>query len=113
MDTFSVLCEKVIKDCGATDEQKEFVEKRAMGAKKIQHSAEAKGGPALLTAMHFKAKEIPYRESIKHLGDQPFIKQKAKDCLRKLSNWDKMSQREFQTVMGQLEVYGEIFIKMK
>ena len=39
-----------------------FLEKRAAGAHKIADSAKAKGGFSTLTAIHFKAKEVPYKE---------------------------------------------------
>jgi hypothetical protein len=113
-NVFVELYEKVLKDNGVTPEQKEFVEKRAAGAHKIHVAAAAKGpGPAQLTAMHFKAKEAPYRECIKNLGSQVFLEAKADECFRKLKNWKRLSQKEFQEMMGKLEVYGEIFIKMR
>lgn len=90
-----------------------FVTKRAQGAKKIQKMSEDKGGFALLTAIHFKAKEVPYKHCEKHIKDQDskFIKEKADECFEKLRAWEKMSQREFQHVMGQLEAYGEFYIR--
>jgi hypothetical protein len=93
----------------------EFIDKRSAGAKKIQKAAEEKGGPAKLTSIHFKAKEIPYKNCLRHLTedeeDDGFIKEKADECFSKLKQWSEMSQREFQAVMGQLEAYGEIYIK--
>lgn len=90
-----------------------FLKKRAAGAAKIQKSAEKKGGFSLLTSVHFKAKEIPYKNALKHAEDEDskFIKQKADECFEKLKHWHKMSQREFQAVMGQLEAYGEVYIR--
>ena len=67
----------------------------------------------MLTSIHFKAKEIPYAQSIKHVKDPKFIESKAAECVRKLLGWKRMNQREFQTVMGQLEVYGEALISLK
>jgi hypothetical protein len=92
-----------------------FVKKRSAGAKKIETSAFDKGGYAALTGIHFKAKEIPYRHCAKHVddSDSSFIKGKADECFDKLKNWDKMSQRDFQHVMGQLEAYGEFYIRSK
>lgn len=112
-DVFTELVEKVVKE-NATPEQREFVEKRAAGAKKIQVAAAAKGpGPAQLTAIHFKAKEVPYREALKNLGNQTFLRHKAEECLKKLRNWNGLSQKEFQEVVGKLEVFGELWIHMK
>ena len=92
---------------------KEFVTKRSAGAKKIAKSAKDKGGYSLLTAEHFEAKEIPYKQSLDHAKDKDssFIKKKADECFHKLKKWDKMSQKEFQWVMGQLEAYGEVYIR--
>jgi hypothetical protein len=90
-----------------------FINKRAGGAKKIQNAAASKGGVATLTAIHFKAKEVPYKNCQKHCedGNIEYIKEKADECFDKLKSWDKMSQREFQHVMGQLEAYGEVYIR--
>lgn len=90
-----------------------FITKRSQGAKKIEKSAEAKGGYATLTAIHFKAKEVPYNHCSKHSkdDDSAFVKEKADECFHKLKSWDKMSQKEFQHVMGQLEAYGEVYIR--
>ncbi len=92
-----------------------FVDKRSAGAKKIEKMATDKGGFSLLTAVHFKAKEVPYKVCAKHAGDSDssFIKAKADECFEKLKKWDEMSQREFQHVMGQLEAFGEFFIRSK
>jgi hypothetical protein len=95
------------------DDLEEFVTKRAAGAKKISNQAKNKGGYSLLTAVHFDAKKTPYTQASKHVNDKDsvFIKKKADACFEKLKNWDKMSQREFQWVMGQLEAYGEVYIR--
>ncbi len=92
-----------------------FVKKRSIGAKKIEKTAFDKGGYSTLTGIHFKAKEIPYKHCAKHVDDEDstFIKNKADECFEKLKNWDKMSQRDFQHVMGQLEAYGEFYIRSK
>jgi hypothetical protein len=95
------------------DDLEVFIKKRSQGAQKIQQSADAKGGFSTLTAIHFKAKEIPYKQSAKHVNDKDssFFKKKADECFSKLKNWKNMSQKEFQHVMGQLEAYGEIYIR--
>lgn len=102
-----------IADKENPDDLKEFVKKRSAGAKKIARSAKDKGGYSLLTAEHFEAKETPYKQSLAHAKDKDssFIKRKADDCFDKLKKWDKMSQKEFQWVMGQLEAYGEVYIR--
>lgn len=92
-----------------------FVEKRSAGAKKIQKMTAEKGGFSTLTAIHFKAKEVPYKVCAKHADDpdSSFVKAKADECFEKLKNWDKMSQKDFQHIMGQLEAYGEFYIRSK
>lgn len=90
---------------------KEFIKKRLAGAKKIQASAEKKGGYSTLTAIHFKAKFKPYMACEKNVNKAEFAKDKANECFDRLKNWDQMSQREFQAVMGELEAYGEVYIR--
>jgi hypothetical protein len=108
---FDLLIEKTLSNLDAKNQ--EFFSVRAKGAKKIEASARAKGGPSLLTAQHFKAKEIPYRECIKNVENPKFIEAKADQCFSKLRSWKSMTQAEFQRVMGELEAYGECFIKLK
>lgn len=89
----------------------DFITTRKAGAAKIAKSSSKKGGYAILTAIHFEAKEIPYKECLAHLDDIEFIEKRADKCMDKLKNWKSMSQREFQHVMGQLEAYGEVYIR--
>lgn len=98
------------------DKFQEFLETRKKGAAKIAKSAQEKGGPSLLTAQHFKAKEVPYKKAIEHVSDETrekYYSQEAEKCLKKLNSWKTMTQKEFQTVMGELEVWGEVYIKSK
>jgi hypothetical protein len=121
MESFNVLVEQILveqknllkgnkKD---PEDLSTFVEKRSAGAKKIEKAAFDKGGYSTLTGIHFKAKEIPYKHCAKHANDKDssFIKEKADECFNKLKNWHSMSQKEFQHVMGQLEAYGEFYIR--
>jgi hypothetical protein len=112
MNKFDMLYESLLKG-GNLKELAEFIEKRLQGALKIKQAAEAKGGAAMLTAIHFKAKEIPYEHSIEATKNKDFnlIEKKANECLDKLKSWNKMTQNEFQDIMGQLEAYGEVFIR--
>jgi len=114
--TFALLVESYLKGLkGNLNDLKLFIEKRSTGAKKIAESAQKKGKYSLLTAIHFKAKEIPYNFCKKHYSDEDnkHIEEKADVCFNKLKDWKKMSQREFQAVMGELEAYGEVFIRSK
>jgi rubrerythrin len=113
MEKFNLYIEKVennLKD----KEFQEFLSKRKAGATKIEKQTRAKGGYSTLTAIHYAAKQKPYAESLKHVDNKnkaAFFKKKAKDVYDKLNNLDTLSQREFQALMGQLEVWGEVYIK--
>ena len=89
-----------------------FIEKRKAGAAKIAKQATLKGGFSSLTAAHFRAKAKPYDICAKHLGDKRAVKEHINALLKKLKSWDEMSQMEFQKVMGELEVYGEVAIQI-
>lgn len=110
-----LLLEKSTK--GEPEKLTEFLETRKAGAEKIAKSAQEKGGPSLLTAVHFKAKRVPYTQAIKHSkareGKEPLegCKERADELIKMLKSWHKMSQNEFQKVMGELEAYGESYIK--
>jgi hypothetical protein len=97
-----------------SDEFGVFVQKRRAGAEKIANSAEDKGSYAILTAYHFSAKEVPYMDALK-LKDtdhkSKYFKMKAKEAFEKLKNLDKLTQKEFQTLTGVFEVYGEVYIQ--
>lgn len=98
------------------DKFEEFLETRKAGAEKIKKAAEEKGGPSLLTAQHFRAKEVPYKKAISHSDDkdrETYYSEEAEKCLTKLKSWKSMTQKEFQTIMGELEVCGEVFLKSK
>lgn len=94
-----------------------FAEKRHAGAEKITNSAEEKGGPALLTRDHFAVK-LPYYKKAK-LGkfETDEMKKEYQELCKKLhSNMnrvEKFDQKEFQELLGKLEVIGEILIKMQ
>ena len=113
---FQYLVESFLKGVkNDLDDLKLFIEKRSQGAKKIAESAEKKGKYSTLTAIHFKAKEVPYEQAMKHFDDKndKFIEDKADKCFDKLKDWKNMSQHQFQKVMGELEAYGEVFIRLK
>ena len=114
-----ILEKRVQPDPNKPEAFQEFVEKRAAGAHKIADSAKTKGGFSTLTAIHFKAKEAPYKEVLatekKFEGDcdsaNAHYKKKAEEVYAKLKDLDKLSQKEFQALMGELEVWGEVYIR--
>jgi len=110
---FSILEKKEEKQ--TTEEAFEtFLTKRLAGAEKIHAMTQKKGGFSLLTAIHYKAKLRPYAESEKWAekeGKEDHYKAKAKEAYEKLKNLDSLSQKEFQSLMGELEVWGEVYIR--
>jgi len=103
----------------SADEFNEFLTKRAAGAVKIAKSSKIKGGFSTLTAIHYNAKAKPYTESkkleIKYKDDHDKVnkiyKQKAEEVYVRLKDLDSLSQKEFQSLMGELEVWGEVYIR--
>jgi hypothetical protein len=96
-----------------------FIAKRAAGANKIANSSKKKGGYSTLTAIHFAAKAKPYKEASK-MENSPnkncdkcnaYYKKKIKETYDKLKDIDRLSQKEFQALMGELEVWGEVYIR--
>ena len=94
----------------------EFAETRMKGAEKIANNAKEKGGPSMLTYHHFKVK-LPYYEKA---ANGKFDIEKAEVEFEKLMkelckvNKDvKITQTEFQRLVGKIEVLGELLIKNK
>ena len=115
MNNFNVYVEQIEEDL-KDKEFKLFLSKRKAGASKLAIQTKNKGGYSKLTAIHYEAKAKPYAESLKHADDknrESFFKMKAKEVYSKLSNLDSLSQRDFQSLMGQLEVWGEVYIRSK
>ena len=100
---FDLVLEKIKKEMGVEEKFDEFLNKRKAGAEKLAASAKAKGGYSILTAIHFAAKEKPYNDCLKWEDKEGKEKQ--------LSDLDSLTQREFQDLMGKLEVYGEVYIR--
>ena len=97
-------------------EPEEFINKRKKGAGDIRKKAEAKGGAALLTAVHFAAKEKPYSYALSVCEKEDvlkLIKAKADSIMKDLKDWTNLSQQKFQHLMGELEAYGEVYIQLK
>lgn len=115
MNSFSEIYKNLLTEELSKEEKfAEFLSKRKAGAEKIAKASEKKGGYSQLTAIHFAAKEIPYKEAQKKENDpdkSSFYKQKAKEVYAKLKDLDSLSQRDFQALMGELEVWGEVYIK--
>ena len=115
MSNFAETYERLLME-ELTKEEKfdEFLTKRKAGAEKLAKTSEQKGGYATLTAIHFAAKEKPYQDCLKwedKVGKEEHFKKKADEIYKKLKDLDSLSQREFQSLMGELEVYGEVYLR--
>lgn len=113
MEKFNLYLEEIQKEL-SDKTFAEFLSKRKSGATKIEKQTKAKGGYSTLTAIHYAAKQKPYTDAIKwenKKGKEKHFKEKAKEIYAKLKDLDNLTQREFQSLMGQLEVYGEVYIR--
>ena len=90
-------------------ELEEFAATRYKGAEKISDNAKEKGGLALLTWRHFKVKLPYYKKAAEGKLDLDEAKKEFNKTLKSISL--NMSQTEFQTEVGRLEVLGELLIK--
>jgi len=94
----------------------EFSTKRQSGAEKIANNAKEKGGISMLTYNHFIVKLPYYEKAKKGKFDPEKGKTEYKDLLDKLvkaSEDVKITQTEFQRLVGKIEVIGELIIKSK
>lgn len=87
----------------------DFAKTRGAGAEKIATGAKEKGGLALLTWRHFKVKLPYYEKASKGELDEKEAKKEFDKTLKSISL--DMTQTQFQTEMGRLEVLGELLIK--
>ena len=87
----------------------EFSTKRRDGAEKIANNAKEKGGVSMLTYNHFIVKLPYYEKASKGELDEVEAKKEFNKTLKSISL--DMTQTEFQTEMGRLEVLGELLIK--
>lgn len=119
-EKYQLILEKRIQPDPTTEESfKQFLSKRAAGAAKLADSSKEKGGFATLTAIHFAAKAKPYKEAEK-MENAPdkdsdtvnaYYKKMAEEACSKLKDLDSLSQKEFQALTGELEVWGEVYIR--
>lgn len=98
-----------------SEDPMQFLKNRKAGAMKIASSAKEKGGDAMLSYYHFAAKEKPYNDIIALLRNEGMAAAK-KHCKDKYNDLMKdvdidMDQKEYQAIVGKIEVYGECYIK--
>lgn len=89
----------------------QFAKNRLAGAEKIIANAKEKGGDALLTYTHFNVKPSYYKKAIDGIFDKESAKKEFEKTLKSISL--NMTQNDFQTEMGRLEVLGELLIREK
>jgi hypothetical protein len=89
----------------------EFAGIRLKGATKISDGAKEKGGFSMLTYHHFHVKLPYYKRASEGKFDLEKSKVEYKEHLDKLCSMDKLSQVEFQKLVGIIEVLGELIIK--
>lgn len=98
----------------STPDSLTFFDKRMTGAKKLSAQAKEKGGPSLLTHYHFAAKVKQYEaveQAVREGKDRKFFESKYQSILSKLKNLN-MTQRQFQAISGELEVWGEAIVQL-
>jgi hypothetical protein len=119
-EKYQLILEKRVQPDPTTEESlKQFLSKRAEGAAKLANNSKEKGGFATLTAFHFAAKAKPYKEAekIENAPDKDcdkanaHYKKMAEEVYAKLKDLDSLSQKEFQVLTGELEVWGEVYIR--
>jgi hypothetical protein len=89
----------------------DFASTRLKGAEKIADTTQEAGGLSLLTYKHYKVKLPYYKKAADGKLDKEIAKEEFNKTLKSISL--DMSQNEFQTEMGRLEVLGELLIENK
>jgi len=94
----------------------EFALKRLEGATKISDDAKEKGGPALLTYNHFVVK-LPYYKNASNGNfdidkSKELLDKKSKEFCEKIYGMN-LSEIEFQRLVGEIEVLGELLLYKK
>lgn len=104
----------VINEAKGTESLEEFAKNRLAGASKIAQNAKEKGGDALLTYQHFKVKLPYYKKAAAGKFDLVESKKELAEHLKTIDGSTKaikLKQMDFQRIVGQIEVLGELIIK--
>ena len=102
-----ILNEELVENTDFLD----FAGTRLKGAEKITNTTQEAGGLSLLTYKHYKVKLPYYKKASAGKLDKEAAKKEFDKTLKSISL--SMSQNEFQTEMGRLEVLGELLIENK
>jgi hypothetical protein len=89
----------------------EFASTRLKGAEKIADTTLKAGGLSLLTYKHYKVKLPYYKKAAAGKLDKEAAKKEFEETLKSISLG--MTQSQFQTEVGRLEVLGELLIENK
>lgn len=96
---------------------KEFAEKRGKGAKGTVDSSKEKGGLSMLSYNHFKVKLPYYEKAAQGKFNMSDFKEEYDDLLNELvestSKDMDIDQKDFQEIVGKIEVLGELCIRNK
>ena len=95
----------------AKESFEQFASTRLKGAEKIADTTQEAGGLSLLTYKHYKVKLPYYKKAAAGKLDKEAAKKEFNETLKNISL--NMTQNEFQTEMGRLEVLGELLIQEK
>ena len=88
-----------------------FSSTRLKGAEKIANTTQKAGGLSLLTYKHYKVKLPYYKKAAAGKLDKDAAKKEFEKTLKSISLG--MTQSQFQTEVGRLEVLGELLIENK
>jgi tRNA(Ile2) C34 agmatinyltransferase TiaS len=89
----------------------DFASTRLKGAEKIADTTQAAGGLSLLTYKHYKVKLPYYKKAAAGKLNKDAAKKEFEKTLSSISLG--MTQSQFQTEVGRLEVLGELLIENK
>jgi len=103
----NLINEELITD----DKFEEFADTRLKGAEKIANTTQEAGGLSLLTYKHYKVKLPYYKKAASGKLDKEATKKEFEETLKSISL--DMTQSQFQTEVGRLEVLGELLIENK
>jgi len=116
IDTMIQLKKLLTEELEKEESFTEFSEKRLKGATKIAQDAKKKGGPSMLTYQHFSVKLPYYKKATAGKMDPEISKLEYKKLIQQLYKAGenlKLTQSEFQKLLGKIECIGELIIKSK
>ena len=99
----------ILKEAKQTIE--DFASTRLKGAEKIADTTQAAGGLSLLTYKHYKVKLPYYKKEAAGKLNKEAAKKEFEKTLSSISLG--LTQSQFQTEVGRLEVLGELLIENK